>query len=360
MSQEILIATRKSHLALWQAHKIQSLLQEKGIKTQLFPLVTTGDKMQKSQLADIHLPEQNAEHHLTTGKGLFIKEIQEALLSNKAHIAVHSMKDLPVAQTSQLSITALLPRAGARDVIIFSPELLQSTSLHTMSAAQKAQLTFGELKSILSTNPIFTQKPIGTTSARRQLLLKKCWNPHLNVQILRGNVDTRLKRVQNNEFAAILLAEAGLERLELFNHEHMFYLPISEFIPAAAQGVIAVEINDNNQQLANILTSLSCKQTRFAAGIERMVLALLGGDCHTPIGAHYDNKQLYVVCGHYENYKHVVISCSDTMLLEVAQLLNTNLYFNQFFNALCQSEFAKVVAQQLFAAGFAEVSDLKL
>ena len=129
MNSTIHIATRKSMLALWQAETIQKLLSFHGIKTSLLPIVTTGDKMQKSQLADIQL-NINPEHHLTTGKGLFIKEIQEAILASKAQIAVHSMKDLPVTQTNGLKIAALLPRASACDVLILSPNVLEETKLN--------------------------------------------------------------------------------------------------------------------------------------------------------------------------------------------------------------------------------------
>lgn len=136
MSSVIQIATRKSKLALWQAKTTRNLLLDLGIKADLLPLVTTGDKMQKSQLADVNL-DSAAEHHLTTGKGLFIKEIQEALLSGRAQVAVHSMKDLPVTQTKGLSIVSLLPRAGVRDVLILSPKVLEETQLHKLTEDEK-------------------------------------------------------------------------------------------------------------------------------------------------------------------------------------------------------------------------------
>ncbi len=279
MSQVFHIATRKSMLALWQAQTIQNLLCSYGVKASLLPLVTTGDKMQKSQLADIQIQQNNIlDHHLSTGKGLFIKEIQEAILSGKAQIAVHSMKDLPVTQTKGLSIVSLLARAGARDVLILSPKVLEETKLNLLSDEERENLEYQKLKEILLTSKIFCEKEIGTTSTRRQMLLRKSISSHLNIQILRGNIDTRLKRLRNNEFSAIILAEAGLERLGLLNKKEMFFLPITEFIPATAQGVIAVEIGENHHDLLNHASKFNCKKTCISAGIERMTLTILGGD----------------------------------------------------------------------------------
>lgn len=361
MSRELHIATRKSMLALWQAQTIQKLLSSHGIQASLLPLVTTGDKMQKSQLADIQLQQNNgAEHHLTTGKGLFIKEIQESILSGKAQIAVHSMKDLPITQTKDLSIVSLLPRAGARDVLILSPQVLEETKLNLLTEDEKQKLEYQKLKEILLKSKIFCEKEIGTTSTRRQMLLRKSMSKNLNIQILRGNVDTRLKRLRNNEFSAIILAEAGLERLGLFHKQDMFYLPITEFIPATAQGVIAVEIAENDLELSNQVSNINCKKTCLSAGLERMVLALLGGDCHSSIGVHYHNEELFIICGRDGIHKETKLKVNPHEVVQIEKILEEcHFIFSHFFDQLCHSPFAKNTKSQLIALGYLEVSDLK-
>ncbi len=360
MSQVFYISTRKSMLALWQAEAIQNLLSFHGVEARLLPLVTTGDKMQKSQLAEVQIQQNDVlNHHLSTGKGLFIKEIQEAILSGKAQIAVHSMKDLPVAQTNGLSIVCLLPRAGARDVLILSPKVLEETKLNSLSDEERGNLGYQKLKDILLTSKVFCEKEIGTTSSRRQMLLRKSISPHLNIQILRGNIDTRLKRLRNNEFSAIILAEAGLERLGLLNKKEMFFLPIMEFIPATAQGVIAVEIVENHNDLINYTSKFNCKKTCISAGIERMILALLGGDCHSSIGIHYQNGELFIICGKNGVYKETCLLIKANEVLEIEKLLaECNFIFSYFFEKLCYSLLAENIRRQLIALGFLEVSDL--
>ncbi|APJ04032.1 hydroxymethylbilane synthase [Silvanigrella aquatica] len=360
MSIPIQIATRKSKLALWQAETIQSLLLKQGLVSELLPLVTTGDKMQKIPLADIHLENDMSDaHHLTTGKGLFIKEIQDALLSRKAHIAVHSMKDLPVTQTNGLKIMTLLPRAGARDVLILSSKLIKEIKEKFIFEKEIHNLSFEELKKILLQSKIFNQEAIGTTSTRRQMLLKKVFGSHLNIEILRGNVDTRLKRVRNDEFSAIILAEAGLERLRLFHNKEMFYLPVHEFIPATAQGVIAVEVMQQQETWHSSLHNLNCPKACVAAGIERMILALLGGDCHSSIGVHFIDKQIYVICGRNHVHKETVFTISAEEFLQIEKLWESCLFnYSQYFEKLCQSSLCESVKMRLIAAGFLEVSAL--
>lgn len=362
MTQVFHIATRKSMLALWQAQTIQKLLGSHGVDTALLPLTTTGDKMQKSQLADVHLSQNSISNdfHLNTGKGLFIKEIQEALLLGKAQIAVHSMKDLPIIQTKGLGIVSLLPRAGSRDVLVLSPKVLEETKLSLLADEEKVNLDFNKLKEILLTSNEFRKKEIGTSSLRRQMLLREFIDPHLNIQILRGNVDSRLKRVRNNEFSAIILAEAGLERLELLNNNDMFFLPINEFIPATAQGIIAVEIIEKNLELLNNIKKINCNKTCVAAGIERTVLVLLGGDCHSSIGVHYHySNELFVICGRNGVYKKLQITVPANLILQINSLLaECNFIFSYFFDKLCSSSFAIFIKEQLLNHGFSEVSEL--
>ena len=348
MSELLYIATRKSPLALWQARTTQTLLSEKGLKAELLTIVTTGDKLQHTQLSSIYLNENNP-HHLTTGKGLFIKEVQEALIQNKAHIAVHSMKDLPVEQTPGLVIGALLPRATPNDVLILSPNVLNEIKLDKESLSE---LSFETLKKLLLKSIIFKSQPIGTTSSRRQMLMKNIFSKNLNLEILRGNVDSRLKKVQNNEYAAILLAQAGLERLNLFDKNRMIPLPADQFIPATAQGVIAIEYNDNNELVVNAIKQINCSQTCFQAAIERMVLHSLEGDCNSSIGVHYTNKKITLIYGKGDFETSLIIQLTEDDLKEIENLWNkSNEIYSHFFSKILKSQFAdrinKILTQQV-------------
>ncbi len=346
MSSLIYIATRKSPLALWQAKTTQQLILHHQLKSELLTVVTTGDKIQHTQLASVVL-EGNQPHHLTTGKGLFIKEIQEALLSKKAHIAVHSMKDLPVEQTPGLVVGALLPRASPCDVLILSPQVLEGIGCKNKKINE---IDFTTLKSMLLNSELFFSKPIGTTSARRQLLMKKLFSSTLDLQILRGNVDSRLKKVNNNEFSAILLAQAGLDRLEIFQPESMFSLPVDLFIPASAQGIIAIECSEDNKDLLNVLAKINCKKTCLQAAIERMVLSFLEGDCNSAVGSHYSEQKINVLYGKNGVEKECRIAVSLNDLNELEKLLEkSGGIFSSFFVNIFKTEFALKVKSELFA-----------
>ncbi|WGL60176.1 hypothetical protein QEJ31_00975 [Pigmentibacter sp. JX0631] len=358
MQQEFKIATRKSPLALWQAETVQNLLTNLGVTVELLPLTTTGDKLQKTQLSNIQLEKSN-NPHLATGKGLFIKEIQEAILTNNAHLAVHSMKDLPVTQTKGLSVVSLLPRAGKHDVLLLSPIILSEMEKIDPSFSLENESDFNKLKSILFQCNSFFKLPIGTTSSRRQMLLKKHLSPNLNLQVLRGNVDTRLTKLNNNEFSAIILAEAGLQRLNLFDKKKMFLLPISLFIPAPAQGVVAVELKDEENKLlfTNVL-KISHSSTVMQAALERLTLFLLGGDCHSAVGVCCEKDKLYVICERNGNIREAVMlipplfpSILETLLKE------SDAQFSKFFEKLCQSFIANEVKQFLLHNDFSAVAD---
>jgi hydroxymethylbilane synthase len=345
MSNIIYLATRKSPLALWQAKTTQHLLSQQNINSELLTVVTTGDKIQHTQLSSIALDENNQPRHLSTGKGLFIKEIQEALLTKQAHLAVHSMKDLPVEQTSGLVIGALLPRADARDVLILSPELLEELNLENKILSS---FSFDEMKFLLLKIPNFSSKPIGTTSARRQLLMKRLFSQNLNLQILRGNVDSRLKKVNNNEFSAILLAKAGLDRLNLFSPASMFPLSVEQFIPATAQGVIAIECAKENNELLDVLRKINCPNTCLQAGIERMVLHFLEGDCSSAVAAYYEKETIYVLYGKGDVEKEFSIFVTIEEIVEATRIFHTcQEVYSVFFAALLQSSFAQRVKEKL-------------
>ncbi|MES2614295.1 MAG: hypothetical protein V4591_02650 [Bdellovibrionota bacterium] len=348
MEDTIYIATRKSALALWQAEKVQQLLKEQEKNSELIPVVTTGDKMQHTQLSSVML-EQNQPHHLTTGKGLFIKEVQEALLSHQAHLAVHSMKDLPVEQTSGLIIGALLPRASPCDVLVISPQVLQEINL---TSSVVGEIPFETLKSLLLKSKLFCTLPIGTTSSRRQFLMRNLFSSQLNLQILRGNVDSRLKKINNNEFSAILLAQAGLERLNLFDTKYMAPLPLHSFIPATAQGVIAIECTNDNKNLLRILQKLNCAETCLCTAIERTVLHLLDGDCNSSIGIHYSKQSISIIYKKAEIEKSLQIAVTLEDLEELKTMYtSTGGIYSYFIEQMAKSLFTDKIKALLLKVG---------
>lgn len=247
MRETLSIATRSSPLALWQAkvvqNKLSSLLPNKNIILQ--PIKSEGDEITGS------LTEQG-------GKNLFAKRLQLAVLNKDADIAVHSVKDLSVTTPNGLSLAAILKRDKAHDAWI--------TNLNH------------------SINNIKTGAIIGTSSPRRtsQLLMQR---PDLKIKLLRGNVQTRLQKLDDNEYDAIILAAAGLIRLGLENKIHET-LDIKNFIPAIGQGAIGVECRADDIEMQKILHSVNDTDTQTCISAEREVNVILGGDCHSPIAAH--------------------------------------------------------------------------
>lgn len=319
------IATRKSALALWQAAQAQAHLSSLGYTSDIVKTDTTGDRVQWTRLSNAELqglPETSA--HLATGKGLFIKEVQDLLLDEspaRCHVAVHSMKDLPVTATPGLVLAGFLPAASPRDVLVAHPTLAG----HIRSAGKtqprdNTPVTPGQ--SPLATRAIETADlvaaftslwhqdtphsdappvdaprpghlprtwrgmPIGTTSLRRGAALRRLGLGDVPVTVLRGNVDTRLARLRAGEFAAILLAEAGLRRLGLFDDTHMFPLDERVFVPACTQGIVGLETPGDEHKLAREIFLASEAPTIVRAALERLVLHILGGDCHSIAGIH--------------------------------------------------------------------------
>ncbi len=358
MLSNVKIATRKSNLALWQAVSVQELLTNNGIQVSLYPLVTTGDKLQKSQLSNVQL-SNGVLPHLSTGKGLFIKEIQEALLNNEAHIAVHSMKDLPVTQTHDLSVVSVLPRAGKHDVLVLSPKVIDEIKEIDPYFDLQKNININDLKKVLLQSKTFTSLPIGTTSSRRQMLLRKHIANELNICVLRGNVDTRLKRLNNNEFSAIMLAEAGLQRLKLFQVENMLLMPIAQFIPAPAQGIVAIELGLRDKELIQAVIKINNKEAFFEAGLERLVLFLLGGDCHSAVGVCKENDKLYIICERNGVVRESVLSLNANVYSLLQTFYNeAENQYSRFFEKLCHSSFATEVVNHLRENAFADVANL--
>jgi hydroxymethylbilane synthase len=242
------IATRKSQLALWQAEHVATLLRQAhaGLEIELVPIVTQGDRIQDRSLAAIG------------GKGLFIKELEVALDEQRADIAVHSMKDLPGDLPDGLIIAAVLERADARDALV------------TATAARLDDLPRGAR--------------VGTSSLRRQAQL---WatRPDLRIEPLRGNVDTRLRRLDAGEMDAIVLACAGLIRLGLESRITARLDPTIS-LPAVAQGVIGIECRGADSRTLKLVTVLNHPATRIAMDAERAFAHRLGGSCQSPIAAH--------------------------------------------------------------------------
>jgi hydroxymethylbilane synthase len=248
MDPVIRIATRKSQLALWQAEHVAALLRRAhpGLGVELVPMSTQGDRIQDRSLAAIG------------GKGLFIKELEIALEDRRADIAVHSMKDVPGELPAGLVIGAVLPRADARDGFI-APRF---TRLGDLPQAAR----------------------VGTSSLRRQAQLLAL-RPDLHIEPLRGNVDTRLRRLDAGELDAIILASAGLIRLG-WEARITARLEPREFLPAVGQGVIGIECRADDPQTRLRLKVLEHAPTRIALDAERAFSGRLGGSCQSPIAAY--------------------------------------------------------------------------
>jgi hydroxymethylbilane synthase len=242
------IATRTSLLALWQAEHVAALLRQthEELRVELVPIVTQGDRILDRSLAAIG------------GKGLFIKELEVALEERRAHIAVHSMKDLPGDLPDGLDIAAVLERADARDALLSS------------SAASLKDLPRGAR--------------LGTSSLRRQAQLLAA-RPDLRIEPLRGNVDTRVRRLDAGELDAIVLASAGLIRLGLQSRITEYLDPMTS-MPAVAQGVIGIECRSADARTIGLVSVLEHRPTRIAMDAERAFAHRLGGSCQSPIAAH--------------------------------------------------------------------------
>ncbi|HEX4242792.1 MAG TPA: hydroxymethylbilane synthase [Steroidobacteraceae bacterium] len=247
-SPRVRIATRKSQLALWQAGHVAAQLLElhPGLKVELVPLTTQGDRIVDRSLAAIG------------GKGLFVRELEIALEEERADIAVHSMKDLPGEIPESLLIAAVLARADDRDALL------------TRAAPRLAELP--------------RRARVGTSSLRRQAQLLAA-RPDLDIVPLRGNVDTRVRRLDEGALDAVVLASAGLVRLgwESRITEH---LDRAVCLPAVGQGVIGVECRVRDVNTRELLAPLEHGTTRFVLDAERAFAQRLGGSCQSPIAAH--------------------------------------------------------------------------
>jgi hydroxymethylbilane synthase len=245
------IGSRGSQLALWQANHISDLLRRQGHEVTLEIIKTTGDKVLDVALAKVGT------------KGMFTKEIEEALLANRIDLAVHSLKDLPTELASEFQIAAITERENPRDAFL---------SRHFDSIDHLPQ-----------------RSRVGTSSLRRQAQLKAI-RPDLDIHPLRGNVDTRLRKMEEGEYDAIILASAGLNRLGLTRWIREV-LPADVMCPAAGQGALGIEVRSGDAETFRHLQFLNHADTRTAVLAERALLNELGGGCQVPIGAHAEVTQ---------------------------------------------------------------------
>jgi hydroxymethylbilane synthase len=244
------IGSRGSQLALWQAHHISDLLRAQGHTVELEIIKTTGDKITDVALAKVGT------------KGMFTKEIEEALLENRLDLAVHSLKDLPTELSRDFEIAAITTREDARDVLC-------SVKYENIDALPQ------------SAN-------VGTSSLRRQAQLKAL-HPDLQIHPLRGNVDTRLRKLELGDYDAIILAAAGLNRLGRTQLVRQA-IPVEVMTPAAGQGALGIEIRNGDVATRTLLAFLDDAAARATTTCERALLKKLGGGCQVPIGAFAEMK----------------------------------------------------------------------
>ncbi|MED5430576.1 MAG: hydroxymethylbilane synthase [Pseudomonadota bacterium] len=246
MKKIIRIATRKSPLALIQANIVKHLLEQTNDfnAVDLIPMSTSGDTATKEVFK------------ARGGKGLFLKELEQSLLNDDADIAVHSLKDVPASLDRRFSLLTITERADPSDVLI-------SKKFKSIDSLPNGAL-------------------IGTSSPRRIALLKAASN-NIKIKEIRGNIQTRIDKLKNEDLDGIILAAAGIHRLSI-DSDYSSKLPSDIFIPSAGQGVLCVEYLKKNKQLTNILTKHVDKETQACADAERSFINKIGGDCMSPIG----------------------------------------------------------------------------
>lgn len=268
----IKIGTRKSKLALAQTNMVVNEIKKHfpSINIEVVHFTTKGDKVLNKPLINIG------------GKGVFVTEIEDALLNKEIDLAVHSAKDLPLQLQDNLTISAVLKRGNYRDTLV---------------TVKGKEIDFS--RKII----------IGTGSNRRKLAFKNLY-PNATFKDIRGNVDTRLNKLYNGEYDGIILAMAGLERLDLLSDSRFTFTPFDykEFVPAPCQGIIAIESRNND--LTEILSKINHKDTFYSFQTERHILNILNADCGMPLGAYsfVDNNKINVV---YTSDSKEIITKSD-------------------------------------------------
>jgi len=292
----IIIGSRGSDLALWQANFVKNQLEELGCEVSINIIKTQGDKIQ-------HLSFDKME-----GKGFFTKEIESALLEKSIDLAVHSHKDLETESPNGLIIACVSERANPSDLLLINSAATDSESKWNLKKGAK----------------------VGTSSARRksQMLYHR---PDVELKDLRGNVPTRIDKLRKGDYDAILLAKAGVDRLEIDLSEfEVQVLDPTEFIPAPAQGVLGLQIRSEDTDLADILKQLNAPEVSRRISIERKILNLLDGGCQLPLGAYCDEQdQLYISLakesGHHIYTKYDNTDDPNIAATVVSELQSTSL-----------------------------------
>ena len=245
-SKRLVIATRESRLALWQAHHVQSLLKARGFEVDILGMTTQGDQILDRSLSKVG------------GKGLFVKELEVALEEGRADLAVHSLKDVPMDMPEGFSLACVMDREDPRDAWV-------SSQYPTLSDVPHGAV-------------------VGTSSLRRTVLLQAI-RPDLRIEPLRGNLDTRLRKLDEGQYAGIVLAAAGLKRLGLAERiRHVF--STDDMLPAAGQGALGIEVRTGHAAPIQALAPLAHNPTWMAVAAERSVSRALGGSCSMPLAAH--------------------------------------------------------------------------
>ena len=242
----IVIATRESRLALWQAEHVQSLLRQRGHAVSLLGMTTRGDQILDRSLAKVG------------GKGLFVKELELALEEGHADIAVHSLKDVPMDLPEGFALACVLEREDPRDALV-------SPRYPSLEALPQGAV-------------------VGTSSLRRVVLLRAL-RPDLRIEPLRGNLDTRLRKLDEGQYDAIVLAAAGLKRLSLEHRICAVFEP-EAMLPAAGQGALGIEVRADRSDLISLLAPLASPRDQLATAAERAVSRAMGGSCSMPLAAH--------------------------------------------------------------------------
>jgi hydroxymethylbilane synthase len=279
---ELRLGTRGSQLALWQANAVAARLQEtSGRSCRIIVIRTSGDRLQDAPLSEVG------------GKRLFVKEIEDALLRDEIDLAVHSSKDMPAILPDGLTIGAVLPREDPLDAIVLPQKIrlkpdptYENTSgvgsgfpgLSGSEGSGTVEMSFNDAVAMLGDSPL-----VGTSSVRRIAQLTRLF-PRARFTPIRGNLDTRLKKLDGGEYDAIVLAAAGLRRLGMGSRISA-RVPSSVCVPAPGQGIVAIEIRKSDARASAAVRSIDDRESHAALDAERAVVEALGGGCQTPIGA---------------------------------------------------------------------------
>lgn len=246
------IGTRGSQLALWQARAVSRLLEDAGLASEIVTIRTAGDRLQEAPLSEVG------------GKRLFVKEIEDALQRGDIDVAVHSAKDMPAVLPQGLYVAAALPREDPRDALVMA-----------------ADVPAGDLASVRSR--LGAAPTVGTSSVRRMAQLAVLF-PRASFRPIRGNVDTRLRKLAGSGYDALVLAAAGLRRLGL-SGRITTALPVEHCCPAPGQGIVALEIREDDERTRAAVARIHDEAAGISLAAERALVAALGGGCQLPLGA---------------------------------------------------------------------------